>query len=79
MVHYYDQKAGAMNLFDKGGMFFAFLRYYFWAKFNKKRFLAFYLFKTWGPPTGKFVMRHYPFKLSDSKIAEIAAREQEYN
>lgn len=77
MVHYYDQKEGALNLFDKGGYFFAFLRYYFWGKFNKKRFLAFYLHKTWGPPTGKFVKRSFR-ALPASKLAELAARDEAY-
>jgi hypothetical protein len=40
--------------------------------------LAFYLFKTWGPPTGKYVMRSYPKALPESKLAELRARDQEY-
>lgn len=67
-----------MNLFDSGAYFFAYLRYYFWGKLNKKRFLAFYLHKTWGPPTGKYVMRHYKFDLPAEKIKELEAREAEY-
>jgi hypothetical protein len=67
-----------LNLFDSSGYFFAKLRYYFWGKLNKKRFLAFYLHKTWGPPTGKYFMRGFYFDLPKEKLAELAAREAEY-
>jgi len=75
-VHYYDQKEGLLNLFDCHAFFFAYLRYYFWGKLNKKRFLAFYLHKTWGPPTGKYFKRSFPMALSASKLAELKAADE---
>ena len=31
----------------------AYVRYLYWAKGQKKNFLKYFLFKTWGPPFGK--------------------------
>lgn len=51
VVHSYDQNAGKLNLLDKSGGLISTLRYYYWARNQKKKFLGYYLFKTWGPPT----------------------------
>jgi len=53
VAHYYDQKPQTGNLVGKNGGIIARLRYYNWAKNQKKKFLGYYLFKTWGPPYGK--------------------------
>jgi len=58
ITHTYDNKAANFNLIDKSGGLISRLRYYYWAKFQKRKFLGYYLFKTWGPPTFK-VMRRF--------------------
>lgn len=52
-VHYYDQKPHFQNLLAKNGGIIASMRYYFWAKNQKKRFAGWYMKKSWGPPTFK--------------------------
>jgi sulfide:quinone oxidoreductase len=54
VVHLYDQKPGPLNLLDKNGGIISRLRYYYWGRSQKKEFLNYYLFKTWGPPYHKF-------------------------
>jgi hypothetical protein len=57
MVHFYNQREGYFNLFDSAGGPISVLRYLYWGKMQKKKFLNYYLFKTWGPPLGKFMKR----------------------
>jgi len=57
VAHYFDQKAASFNLVGSNGGLLSKLRYYNWAKNQKKKFLGYYLFKTWGPPTFKFKKR----------------------
>ena len=52
--HYYDQKASLLNMLGKNGGLISKIRYYYWGKAQKRKFLGYYLFKTWGPPTFKF-------------------------
>jgi hypothetical protein len=35
----------------------AWIRYLYWAKSQKKKFMQYYLFKNWGPPTYKFMRK----------------------
>ena len=51
--HYYNQRPLFHNFWGKSGGPIANARYYFWAKLQKKRFLGWYLKKSWGPPTFK--------------------------
>jgi len=60
VVHFYDQKAGQLNLLGAGGglgKIFTRLRWHFWTKIQRRRFLSYYLFKTMGPPTFKFLKK----------------------
>jgi sulfide:quinone oxidoreductase len=69
VVQLYDQKPGPMNLLDKSGGIISKFRYLYWAKSQKKEFLNYYLRKTWGPPTHKFMKK---FKeLTPEKEAEV--------
>jgi len=53
VVHKYDQKAESTNLLDAKGGLISRLRWHYWTKNQRKKFLSYYLFKTWGPPTFK--------------------------
>lgn len=55
----------------------AWLRYLYWAKSQKKKFMQYYLFKNWGPPYYK-KMKTFP-KLSQSQRDAVNAREAEYD
>jgi len=72
MVHFYNQVEGKLNLLDKSGGPISVLRYLYWGKMQKKKFLSYYLFKTWGPPYGKIMPRF--FALSAEKKQGIADR-----
>lgn len=54
VAHYYDQKEAWHNLLDKNGGPIAIARYYYWGKSQKRKFLGYYLLKSWGPPYHKF-------------------------
>lgn len=41
------------NLVDSSGGLISLMRYYWWGKFHKKRFMAMFMSKTEGPPYGK--------------------------
>jgi len=41
----------------KNGGIIAILRYLYWGKLQRRRFLGYYLFKTWGPPYYRFMRR----------------------
>lgn len=51
--HYYDNKAGWMNLIGTKDPIIPRILYHRYAKMTKKSFIGLYLFKTWGPPYGK--------------------------
>ena len=70
VVHYYDMKPGALNLFDKGGSPLSYLRYYYWGKNMKKKFIQFYLFKNWGPPFYKFKKRFGKTPVDPNEVVE---------
>jgi len=54
IAHYYDQVPAWQNLWHKNGGPIARIRYLYWAKQQKRKFLNYYLHKTWGPPYHKF-------------------------
>jgi hypothetical protein len=57
IIHAYDEKAVSGNLLDKNGGLISRLRWHYWTKSQTKKFLSYYLFKTWGPPTFKFMKK----------------------
>lgn len=62
VVHTYNQQEGWHNLLGgQGGpmTLLAYVRYLYWAKNHKKKFLQYYLFKNWGPPFYK-KMKTFP-------------------
>jgi hypothetical protein len=62
VVHYYNQVEAWHNLLghQRGVLSIVnWLRYLYWAKNQRKKFLQYYLFKNYGPPTYKF-MRRFP-------------------
>jgi len=46
-------------LWHKDGGIIARIRYMYWGKAQRRKFLGYYLFKTWGPPYHKF-MKKFP-------------------
>lgn len=52
--HYYDQKEGWWNLKGANNSLIATILYQRFAKMTRKSFMGLYLFKSWGPPYGKF-------------------------
>jgi len=57
VVHSYDQKEGSYNLLDTSGGLISRLRWHYYCKSQRKKFLNYYLFKTYGPPTHKFMKK----------------------
>jgi NADH dehydrogenase FAD-containing subunit len=77
LIHEYDQRASSANLLDSNGGIIAMLRYYFWAKFHRKRFMSFQLGKSSGPPYGKLGRPNFrkpAGEPSDSKISKFFAK-----
>lgn len=65
--HSYEQKPGKFHLLGKNGGIVSNLRYYYWGKMQKKKFLSLYLFKSWGPPGGKFKKQFEPLSVRLSR------------
>lgn len=61
--HLYDQQPGRTHLLGKDRGVVSNVRYYYWGKMQKKKFLGLYLFKSWGPPGGKFKKQFEPFSV----------------
>ena len=77
LEHEYDERPCTLNLLDSYGGIVAMLRYYFWAKFHRKRFMAFSLGKSHGPPYGRIKrpsFRKPPGEPSDNKIMKYFAK-----
>lgn len=72
VVHYYDGVPGQLNLLDKQGGPVAYLRYLYWGKNMKKKFMQFYLFKNWGPPFYKFKKRFGKTPVDPNEVPEPA-------
>lgn len=69
LSQYYD-KPTAFNLLDKSRGPLSRWRYYVWGKGQKRRFLGYYLFKTWGPPFYKLtklmkLLKRFPKRLAE--------------
>ena len=70
--HYYDERPARFHLLDKSGGPISRVRYYYWGKLQKKKFLGLYLFKSWGPPGHKFKKQFEPFSVRfNRKIAGL--------
>jgi len=52
--HYYNQKEGWLNLLGTNNRIIAIILYQRFVKMTRKSFSGLYLFKSWGPPYGKF-------------------------
>lgn len=77
LIHEYDQRASQANLLDSNSGIVSMLRYYFWSKFHRKRFMAFQLGKSQGPPYGKLgrpSFRKPAGEPSDNKIVKFFAK-----
>lgn len=61
--HSYDGAPGRTHLLGKDGGIISNLRYYYWGKLQKRKFLGLYLFKSWGPPGNKFKKQFEPFSV----------------
>ena len=60
---YYDQKPGRHHLSGASRGIISNIRYYYYGKLQKKKFLGLYLFKSYGPPGGKFKQQFEPFSV----------------
>lgn len=73
--HYYDEKNGRHHLSGKNGGVVSNIRYYYYGKLQKKKFLGLYLFKNWGPPGHKFKTQFEPFSVRfNRKVAGLLAK-----
>lgn len=73
--HYYDGKEGRHHLSGKNGGVISNIRYYYYGKLQKKKFLGLYLFKSWGPPGNKFKTQFEPFSVRfNRKIAGMVRK-----
>ena len=61
--HYYDQKPARAHLLGQNGGIISSIRYYYYGKLQKRKFLGLYLFKSWGPPGNKFKKQFEPFSV----------------
>lgn len=52
--HYFNNKEGWMNLLGTKDPIIPRILYHKFSKMTKKSFAGLYLFKSWGPPYGKF-------------------------
>jgi len=77
VVHYYNQKTSPFNLLDRNGGLISTIRYYYWGRAQKKKFLGYYLFKSWGPPT--FKLKRYFQELPVAKVVAKEKTEEDYN
>jgi len=53
------------------------IRYLYWNKSQKKKFMQYYLFKNWGPPSYK-LMRKFK-KLTAEQREQVQLREAQYD
>jgi len=78
IIHGFDQKEVSGNLFGSTIGLISRMRWQYYTRSQKKKFLSYYLFKTYGPPTHKFFKKYktdLPVEQSNPSKYSVAKRD----